>query len=138
LGGVRVFRRAVGRAAGRGRFPAEAEVSHSGGRSVVPDPAGGVEVVGLDMMVLALAAESASGRVALLKIDCEGSEWGAFAGATRLDLVDRIAGEWHNYVDPATGRSWGPDDLAGLLAPFGFRVEYEPQPCGWGLFAGWR
>lgn len=80
------------------------------------------EVVPLDKAILDLAAVSPSGKVDLLKIDCERGEWPAFREAKRLDLVERIVGEWHRAF--WEGRWWGPEDLPTLLEPHGFVVSY--------------
>ncbi len=123
---------AVGVGAGKGRFPADVEVKHSGGWSVVPDPTGPVDVLGLDDMILWLAASSEDGRVNLLKIDVEGAEWGAFQGALRLDLVDAIVGEWHEY--DRDGRVWKADDLRPLLPDFVVTIDPPAPGATWGLF----
>lgn len=138
VGGVLALNAAVGPCAGAGRFPPAAEVEHSGGWSVVPGK-GPVRVVSLDEAILRLAHEAPTGRVGLLKLDCEGCEWASLQAAARLDLVDAIAGEWHEYTDGA-GRKWTAADLAGLLEPHGFTVEVSPPAPGatWGLFRALR
>jgi len=81
-------------------------------------------------------------HVDLLKIDIEGGEWPAFAGAKDLSRVDRIVGEWHRRE--WNGRTWDRDDLPKLLEPHGFRVEFfdppkgRPMPDGVGLFRAFR
>lgn len=73
---------------------------NTGGNSVVWESAGpGVEAVGLDTL-LEQATDGGRGRVALLKIDCEGSEFPILLTARRLDRIDRIAGEFHEYGCP--------------------------------------
>lgn len=129
LGNVTVFREAMGVGTGCGRHPAASEVEHSGGWTVIPGE-GDVPIIGLDTAIERL------GEVDLLKIDCEGGEWPAFAGVKDMSRVKAIVGEWHNYS--WNGRQWRPEDLAGLLEPHGFKVEFTPQPCGWGLFKARR
>lgn len=109
LGGVEVVAAHVGGAVG------PAFRSERAG-DIRPAPVGAVAT--LDEVVAAAAGDN---RIALLKLDIEGGEWPALAGATDLSRVDRIAGEWHRRE--IAGREWGPDDLAPLLAPHGFAVR---------------
>lgn len=97
----------------------------------------GERAVTLDEAILRLAAVSPSGRVELLKIDCEGCEWPALCGATRLDLVDRVVGEYHLCV-PGAGRI---ADLHVWLAWGGlteFSADAPRPPAEWALFLATR
>jgi FkbM family methyltransferase len=84
------------------------------------DPAGGAPVPVISLDAAIGRAAGPAGRVALLKLDCEGCEWSALAGCTRLGDVDRIALEYHAGGDPAA--------LRQLLQAHGFRVEMLPAP----------
>jgi FkbM family methyltransferase len=84
-----------------------------------------VPAVGLDELILQSAA---GGRVDLLKIDAEGGEYPAILTATRLDLVDRIACEWHSAVPAGT-----PADLRAALEATGFAVELTGEGLGIGM-----
>jgi len=91
-------------------------------------------------------------RVHTLKLDCEGSEWPILLTARRLDLVDRIVGEYHEIggrhmdrvrLDQAH-RTTIPDcarvdgysqytaaELSGVLSGQGFLVQIVPSAVGW-------
>jgi FkbM family methyltransferase len=135
IGEVRVFREAVGAGRGIGRFANAAELTATGGWTVVPDPAGVSPIVGLDEAILRLAKESPSGRIGLLKMDCEGGEWPALENVTRLDLVDRVVGEYH----PAPGTP-GRDaaGLVSLLRRHKFEVVTRETGDTLGVFSGVR
>jgi len=77
-------------------------------------------------------------RVRLLKLDCEGSEWGILLTSHRLHLIDAICGEYHDIS------GWGPQFDVGPINQFtthllvdtltahGFEVELDHTklPCG--------
>lgn len=125
LGKVVPFGLAIGEVVGTW-FRAETEVENQ--------PA----AIGLDAAILALAGDprNHSGRVNLLKLDCERGEWSALTNVTRLDLVDRVIGEWHRAQ--WNGREWGPDDLTDLLTAHGFEVTVDVSAVGCGLFSAVR
>jgi FkbM family methyltransferase len=108
--------------------------SHVFGKSGLP-----VRAIGLDT-VIDLALALAPGRIRLLKLDCEGSEWPTLCTSSKLDLVDEIVGEYHQ----ASGDfDWGgPATIAELLAVFGqagFQTRSTvTDPRGLGLFHAWR
>ena len=116
------------------------DTPNTGGHSVVWESSGpGVETIGLDE-VLQDATDGGRGRVALLKIDCEGSEFPILLTARRLDLVDRIAGEFHEYgcarnrqAIPEHARIEGVPEftfeaLVSALERAGFRVTGRRHP----------
>ena len=84
-----------------------------------------VLAVGLDVVLERL------GRVHLMKIDCEGSEWPILLTSRRLDQVDEIVSEWHTI--PQTLNGEGPwagcceDELAADLRSQGFDVTTKPH-----------
>ena len=88
--------------------------------------------VGIREAVCRAAAAAPAGRVAVLKLDCEGSEWPILAGldAGTAALIDRVVGEWH---PPG-----GPADLRRLLGPHGFEVTTREAGGGRGVFAAAR
>jgi FkbM family methyltransferase len=111
---------------------------HSGGWSVVGTRAGiPCQGVPIDELILLAARLSPTGRIHMLKLDCEGAEWEILQAATRLDLVDTIAGEYH-----LSGR--GPEYViawfATRLAEYGMKTEITAHPSaeGLGLFFGNR
>jgi hypothetical protein len=73
--------------------------------------------------VIRRAAADGGGRVRLIKLDCEGSEWPLLEGCREWGLVDEVVGEYHLY---GTGRR--PGDAAGMLARHGFAASWEPNP----------
>lgn len=131
---VMVFWSAIGERNGWGDWPSQQEADRTSAWSVVVKEGGQIRIDSLDIAIECLAMASNDGRVNLLKIDCEGAEWPAFSGSRRLDLVDRIVGEWHEYE--WHGRRWRREDLAGLLP--GFEVTTFPPTdprATWGLFS---
>ncbi len=98
-----------------------------------------VRAIGLDALIeLALALNP--GRIHLLKLDCEGSEWPVLFTSSRLHLIDEIVGEFHpNHA----ASIWdGPAAIAELLAHLSgeeFSTEHTvTDPRGLGLFHAWR
>ena len=87
------------------------------GRSVSLAPDGlSVSATTLDSLL------KSCGRVDLLKLDCEGSEYPILSAATRLNQVGRITCEWHRAS--WNGRPWDATSLAELLTAWGWEVEY--------------
>lgn len=112
---------------------------NTGGAHVLGDCGQPVRALALDALVdLALAL--APGRISLVKIDCEGSEWPILFTSQRLDRVDEIVGEYHQ--PPPTPRWEGPrtlDELAVHLAAIGFQTAfYATDPRGLGHMHAWR
>lgn len=69
--------------------------ANTGGGSVVWESDGPcIETVPLDDLIETIT-EGGRRRIRLLKIDCEGSEFPILLTATKLDRIDRIAGEFH-------------------------------------------
>ena len=102
-----------------------------------------VGTVGLDDVLVEL------GRVRLLKLDCEGSEFPILLTSRRLDLVDEVVGEYHaiddglasSLVDAARLdglRSYEPAMLAVTLTAAGFDVTMRPAGPMIGLFRAVR
>lgn len=74
--------------------------------------------------ILAMAcAKSPHGRIAMLKLDCEGAEW-ELVGSSNLDCVDAVAGEWHG--DGRDGLFTG-QVFAQWLRERGFAAEAVPH-----------
>lgn len=100
---VRVRNQAVWRSdrpAGRLSFTYSEDSANTGGGSVVWESDGpGVECVPLDAIIDEIT-ENGRRRIRLLKIDCEGSEFPILLTATKLDRIDRIAGEFHEIGTP--------------------------------------
>jgi FkbM family methyltransferase len=83
-----------------------------------------------------------TGRVRLLKLDCEGAEWPILLTSRRLHLVDEIAGEFHElggpYLEISEDRPAAPlvfqsdrvtqftiEELARVLTETGFKVTHH-------------
>jgi FkbM family methyltransferase len=89
------------------------------------------------------ARQSASGRVRLVKLDAEGSEFPILYTSECLDRVDEIVGEYHD-------RRWANGECPGNLPPcsieslgdhlrgWGFTVEWRERAPGIGMFASSR
>ena len=110
-----------------------------------------VEAIALDDVLLEVTDDGRE-RVRFLKIDCEGSEYPILLTAKRLDLVDEIAGEYHNFTTehapthpfyriadkarvPGYDR-YTVDELSAKLRAVGFDVTAETHPTIPTL-AGW-
>jgi FkbM family methyltransferase len=104
-----------------------------GGREVVPGQ-GLPQAVGIGAAVRRCAAADQGGRVGLLKLDCEGSEWGILAGLAgdpgAAGLIDAVVGEWHH--------GGGLAELRAALEPLGFVVTGRPEADGRGTFTATR
>jgi FkbM family methyltransferase len=124
--GVTVFREAVGEKTARGRFTGLAHAENTGSGNVTLDDDGPIPVTPLDEMIRRAAGASSGGRVALVKLDCEGGEGPALEGAGSLELVNRVCGEWH----PPYTAEW----VRGILESAGFTVETTAIEDGRGLF----
>jgi FkbM family methyltransferase len=99
------------------------EARRIAGASVVDGERHEVATVALDAII------ERAGRVGLLKIDAEGSEYPVLATSRCLDRVDAIVGEWHEVggLDPSMEipglAAWTGDALMDLLEDRGFAVE---------------
>jgi len=93
------------------------------GASMVEGERHEVATVALDAII------ERAGRIGLLKIDAEGSEYPILATSRCLDRVDAIVGEWHEVggLDPSMAipglDAWTGDALMDLLEDRGFVVE---------------
>ncbi len=89
-------------------------------------PAARDETLAVPSLSLADAFERLKlSRCHLLKMDCEGAEYGILQDApeSTLDLIMHIVMETHEGVTP-----YGPGDLVELLGARGFRVQTWPNP----------
>lgn len=114
----------------------------------------GQEVEPIPLDDILLTATSGGHRVALLKLDCEGSEWPILFTSKRLDLVDEIVGEYHEIGGPnmrllhhdlphqgkiparaqvGSYQRYTKDELASFLRAGGFsQIEIVPStPLSW-------
>jgi FkbM family methyltransferase len=116
------------------------EPSNTGWREVFgEDGSSPVAAVPLDEIVRDVT-DYGRRRIAMLKIDCEGSEFPILLTARTLHLVDAIVGEYHEFNSshypepiPAPARVPGYDrytmaELAPVLERWGFAVEVKPYP----------
>jgi len=81
----------------------------------------------LDEILLGLRNPARQWPVQLLKADAGDGNWTALAAAQRLDLVERVCGEFQLHPDE---RESGGEvhELARSLARFGFMVRWEVSP----------
>ena len=83
-----------------------------------------------------LFATCGVGRCALLKLDCEGSEYDILlnSSADTIERIDAMAVEYHIGLNVH-----GPDDLHGFLTQNGFRCRIEPpHDVESGYLYAWR
>jgi FkbM family methyltransferase len=115
-------------------FPHLDTLINTGGSGVLPGPGNSAAVPKLALDEL-LVEETRGGteRVRFLKLDCEGSEWPILLTASRLDLVDEIVGEFHEFGGEHDGLQtpyriagcdrFTSDMLKDVLERAGFAVE---------------
>jgi FkbM family methyltransferase len=120
---VKVFGEAVGDRAGT--------VAMAGGSgslygTVVADAGGTVPMIAFDT-----AVERIGGDVGLLKLDCEGAEWGILENSKAFDAVAVLTMEYHLWARPGSTTR----DIATLVEKRGLRVREVVQRPGeeWGL-----
>jgi FkbM family methyltransferase len=84
--------------------------------------------------VVDTVSENGRRRVSLLKIDCEGAEFPILLTSSRLGLIDRIVGEYHElraelprHVRLSGCTQFTIEILAAHLETFGFAVMLEQQ-----------
>jgi hypothetical protein len=91
---------------------------------------------------------TAHGPARVLKLDVEGAEFPILLTSSRLDLVDAVVGEYHEFTDDAMA-ALSPDSVVGTeaytahllfrcLRSAGFQVRALPGRNGRGLFAAER
>ena len=93
-----------------------------------------VNSIGLDGILLN-CTDGGAGRVNVLKIDAEFSEYPILFSSTRLDLVDQVIGEAHEFSDQPVGAAYYnhpkyTNSVTGLrefLEDTGFTVETAPE-----------
>jgi FkbM family methyltransferase len=127
--GVQLLRKAVLGTSGRVTpisFPTQGQLQNTGGSGVTLDPEGKVPSTTLDEILLQHP------RVAILKLDCEGAEWGLLLKSKELRRVQFICGEYHaRQSDPFCPETPGPFDallLTTLLKSSFKSVQVCPDP----------
>ena len=91
---------------------------------------------------------TAYGAVRVLKLDVEGAEFPILLTSSRLDLVDTVIGEYHEFTDDAMDamasdsvvgtERYTLDLLCRCLTSAGFGVRSTPSRNGRGFFAADR
>jgi FkbM family methyltransferase len=113
------FKEAVGGAEGR------AILKHPGDSvftQCVPLESGEIQVTSLSKVISRIVD---NGEVDLLKLDCEGSEWGIFKDGVGIRRVKRITMEYHLTEQHSL------NDLRTALKNLGFRIDFlhSDGPC---------
>jgi FkbM family methyltransferase len=113
--------------------PSEDRVN-TGGGSVIDGAGNGgsetVPAVSFDDVV-----DRVGGKVDILKLDCEGSEYPILFTSKKLSAINTIVGEWHPV---ASESSWTADALESFLRSAGFDTEFNPTSNGLGHFRAVR
>jgi len=78
------------------------------------------------------------GRITLLKLDCEGSEWPILYTSQKLDLVQEIIGEYHVGERPGWEGPTTVEELLVHLGNEGFSCDHIDRNGSLGLFHAWR
>ena len=92
-----------------------------------------VQVVAFDEVCRTAARLNRKGRVRLVKLDCEGSEWAILLTSTMLGVIDEVCGEFHEDRVPPQTRSHTPGPftrwrLGCVLTKAGFDVRLWVNP----------
>ena len=119
---------------------------NTGGGNTLGDDGHQVFGAPFDRLVEMASNLSPSGRLRLLKIDCEAAEWPILLTSHRLHRVNAIVGEYHVIQDvsrfPAAAvdnhRVYDALTLAATLERAGFDHEITPAQNGLGLFRASR
>ena len=121
--GVEVFAEAVGDRAGT---VAMAGSNQSLFGTVVADSGGTVPMTAFDTAVARIG-----GKVGLLKLDCEGAEWGILENSKAFDAVTTLTMEFHLWARPGSTVR----DIHALIEKRGMKVKATAQKPGeeWGL-----
>lgn len=116
-------------------------ILNTGNGSVLWGTGDVVAKIALDDVIDEIVGDG-TGRIRLLKLDCEGAEWPILLTSRRLHLIDEIAGEFHElggrYLEigeerPATPivfqsdrvTSFTIEELARVLSEAGFAVSHR-------------
>ena len=146
-------------------FTPHADTENTGGGSVMfsspedhwsarpreePEPLSGIGALS-SHSVAAIALDdvlTACGPTRVLKLDAEGAEYPILLTSSRLDLVDSVVDEYHEFTEGAMA-ALAPDSVVGTepytadllcrcLAAAGFEVYATPARNGRGIFAAQR
>jgi FkbM family methyltransferase len=83
-----------------------------------------VQTITMDSVIDRAVSLSPSGRVRLLKVDCEGGEYPGLLWCSRLGLVDEICGEVHRNTT-IDGTVYSTEDIERRLTDEKFSVEVK-------------
>jgi FkbM family methyltransferase len=83
-----------------------------------------IETITLEAVIDRACSLSESGRVRMLKLDCEGGEYPGLLWCSNLGRVDAICGEIHRHTF-INGREYSTQDISSRLAADGFIVTVE-------------
>lgn len=122
---------------------------NTGGATILGQDSGNeVNTVGFDQFINKITQEETK-TIRMLKLDCEGSEWPILLRSEKLDFIDEICGEFHEYggaydtlrVPPNISdvSDLTADALKSFLEAKGFETEfsrkiYSGKPDRAGLF----
>lgn len=110
-----------------------------GGDTLSEDKGTPVAHISIDSLISLARGSSDTGRVRLLKLDCEGAEWRILFHGNSLGFVEAVVGEYHempsaeDYPAPCTRET-----LERLLTVHGFTVETWPTSKNLGIFHAWK
>jgi FkbM family methyltransferase len=113
-------------------FWPSSDAANTAGGTLIWDTDGPlVDTIAFDAAVDAIAADR---RIALMKMDCEGSQFPVLLTSKRLHRIDRIVGEYHElrarlpaHVRVAGVEEFSLDLLVSALQQAGFTVTAERQ-----------
>lgn len=154
--GIYPFKLAVWRSDGDPGFgvlhftPSEQSWRTGGGNTLL-ETGDSVQCVPFDVVIDHVSKKGAR-RIDLVKMDCEGAEWPILLTATKLDLIDKIYGEYHEIGGPNMGalkpdqvhpreipqaaqvadyKDYTVELLWAYLSGKGFSMRYEPTSQPW-------
>lgn len=117
--------------------------SNTGGGNSLGDSGLPVCALSLDALAALAASASKNGRLRLVKLDCEGSEWPILYTAHVYGIVDAFIGEYH-MLDRAAwphlelAHEATPEALGEFFRSLGYEFASVDTGGGMGKFRAWR
>lgn len=116
--------------------------ANTGGGTTLGSDGVATAALSLDALATLAVSSSANGRIRLVKLDCEASEWPILYTAHVYDFVDAFVGEYH-CVDrerfPLLEETWNctPEGLERFFRNLGYEFSSTDTGNSMGKFRAW-